>query len=203
MYSASLTFPASYSLTGGNHQALLIDIRRRQRHAAGRDAANILDVAVALDPGDDPVFPEHRHVHADIGQVGDPAVRAIDVVVEHDVALTNAVGAEDLVDRIDRRGERDAADGIALGVVDGNPEIVLFPHHRRHRRALDSRLDLCDRRLDAAFDDFQRNGVDHERWSFRDAAPNSAAPSLIPDYLIVARLIVMLPRVSIRACCSG
>ena len=120
MYSASLTFPASYSLTGGITQALLIDIRRRQRHAAGRDPANILDVAVALDPGDDPVFPEHRHVHADIGQVGDPAVRAIDVVVEHDVALTNAVGAEDLVDRIDRRGERDAADGIALGVVDGN-----------------------------------------------------------------------------------
>ena len=72
-----------------DHQALLEDAGGVGRHRAGHGAADVVVVAEGLDERDDLALAEDRHGDAEVGQVADAALGAVDVVVEEDVALAH------------------------------------------------------------------------------------------------------------------
>ncbi len=102
---------------------------------------------------------EDRHGHAQVGQVPDAALGAVDVVVEEDVALAHLLDREVAGDRVHERGVRAAGQLAQQPVVDAGPEVVGVADHRAAAGAPDRGLDL---HLDAgqrALDDLDQHRV--------------------------------------------
>ena len=85
--TSSWSSPAADELDRGDERRLLVEIVRQRVEAPGERTADVADVALAEDPGEDPPLVEHRREHADVH-----GVRAADprVVVEEHVALADA-----------------------------------------------------------------------------------------------------------------
>ena len=92
------------------------------------------------------------HGHAQVGQVPDPALGAVDVVVEEDVALAHLLEREVARDRVHERGVGAAGQLAQQPVVDAGPEVVGVADHRAAAgppdRGLDLHLDAGQRALD-------------------------------------------------------
>ena len=127
----------------GDHPRLPEDVGRDRVEAARRGAAEVLVVQAVADPGEDPVLPEHRREHGEVGLVGgpDPGV----VGHEHAPRLDARARVAVLEDPLHRRaGRRDqvlqpgAEEDVVAGLVeDHRVEVVRVDHDRRARRADD------------------------------------------------------------------
>ena len=106
-----------------------------------------------------PLAAEDRHRDAEVGQVPDAALGAVDVVVEEDVALAHLLEREVAGDRVHERGVRAAGELAQQPVVDAGAEVVGVADHRAAAGAPDGGLDL---HLDAgqrALDDLDQHRV--------------------------------------------
>ena len=149
-----------------DHQALLEDAGGVAGHRARHGAADVVVVAEGLDERDDHARRsalrrpgEDRDRHAQVGQVPDAALGAVDVVVEEDVALPHLLDREVPGDRVHERGVRAAGQLAQQPVVDAGAEVVGVADHRAAAGAADRGLDL---HLDAgqrALDDLDQHRV--------------------------------------------
>ena len=102
---------------------------------------------------------EHRHRDAQVGQVTDAALGAVDVVVEEHVARPHLLHREVAGDRVHERGVGAAGELAQQPVVDAGAEVVGVADHRAATGAGDRGLDL---HLDAgqrALDDLDQDWV--------------------------------------------
>jgi hypothetical protein len=117
-------------------------------------------MAEGLDERDHKAVGEHRYRHAEIRQVTDPALGAVDVVVEEDVAGPHRLQREIAHDGLHERGVRAARELAAPAVVNAGAKIARLADHGRARRALDRGLDLGFHRGQRALDDLDDDRVD-------------------------------------------
>ena len=123
-----------------DHQALLEDAGGVAGHRAGHGAADVVVVAEGLHERDHPCpAGEDRHRDAQVGQVPDAALGAVDVVVEEDVALAHLLDREVAGDRVHERGVRAAGELAQQPVVDAGAEVVGVADHRAAAGARRSR----------------------------------------------------------------
>ena len=137
--------PGSHSRIGGTIRPSSNTLVARLGIEPGHGAADVVVVAEGLHERDHlrPVGPsEHRHRHAQVGQVPDAALGQVDVVVEEDVARPHRVEREVADDRVHQRGVRPAGQLAQLPVVDAGAEVVRVADHRRAGGAADRGLDL-------------------------------------------------------------
>src|SRR5262249_20885921 len=127
-----------------------------------------------LHEGDHDPVGEDRHRHAEIGQMADPALGTVDVVVEEHVAWPHRVEGEIAHDRLHERRVRAAGELAAPAIVDPRAEIARLADHRRARRALDRGLDLGFHGRERALDDLDDDRID--RRSGLRAVAHYAAP---------------------------
>ena len=85
---------------------------------------------------------EDRDGDAQVGQVPDAALGAVDVVVEEHVALAHLLDREVAGDRVHERGVGAAGQLAQQPVVDAGPEVVGVADHRAAAGARDRGLDL-------------------------------------------------------------
>ncbi len=142
-----------------DHQALLEHARRVARHRAGDGAADVVVVAERLDERDDLAAGEDRHGHAEVGQVPDAALGAVDVVVEEDVALAHLLEREVAGDRVHERGVRPARQLAQQPVVDAGAEVVGVADHRAAAGPADRGLDLHLDARQGPLDDLDQHRV--------------------------------------------
>ena len=102
---------------------------------------------------------EDRHGDAQVGQVADAALGAVDVVVEEDVARAHLLDREVADDRVHERGVRAAGELAQQPVVDAGPEVVGVADHRAAAGAADRGLDLHLDRGQRALDDLDQHRV--------------------------------------------
>jgi hypothetical protein len=116
-------------------------------------------VAERLDERDDRALGEDRHRDAQVGQVADPALGEVDVVVEEDVAHVHLVDRVVPHDRLHQCRVRPAGELAQLPVVDAGPEVVRVADHRGARGPADGGLDLHLDRGQRAGDDLDQDRV--------------------------------------------
>ena len=102
---------------------------------------------------------EDRHRDAEVGQVADPALGAVDVVVEEDVALAHLLDREVAGDGVDERGVRAAGQLAQQPVVDARAEVVGVADHRAAAGARDGGLHLHLHAGQRALHDLDQHGV--------------------------------------------
>ena len=120
-------------------------------------------VAERLHERDDLIAVEDRHGDAQVGQVADAALGAVDVVVEEHVARTHRLEREVAGDRMHQRAVGAAGELAQQPVVDAGAVVVRVADHRRARRAADGRLDLHLDGGQAAGHDLEQHRVDRTR----------------------------------------
>ncbi len=131
-----------------HHQALLEHRGRGRRHRAGHRSPDVVVVAERLHERDHLgrvcalAGREHRHRHAQVGQVPDAALAAVHVVVEEHVARAHRLQREVARDGVHQRRVRAAGELAQVPVVDAGAEVVRVADHRRARRPGDRGLDL-------------------------------------------------------------
>ena len=144
---------------GRDDDAFLVRADRVRRHRAGYCAADVVVMAERLDEGDDVTRVEHRDRHAEVGQVADAALGAVDVVVEEHVSRPHRLDRKVAHDRLNERGVRPTGELSAAPVVDAGAEVARLADHRRARGALDGRLDLGLHRGQGALHDLDDDGI--------------------------------------------
>ena len=127
-------------------QALLKEGRAVAGHRAWYAAADVVVVAEGLHEGDDLAVVVDGHGDAQVGQVPDPALGLVDVVVEEDVAGLDGRDREIAHDRLYQGRVRPSGQLAAVPVVDASAKVARLTDHRRARGPLDRRLDLRLRR---------------------------------------------------------
>ena len=146
-----------------HHQALLEDAGGVRGHRAGDRAADVVVVAEGLHERDDLALAlgarEDRNRHAEVGQVPDPALGAVDVVVEEDVTLLHLLDREVAGDRVDQRAVGATGELAQQPVVDAGAEVVSVADHRAAAGAADRGLDLHLDRRERALDDLHEHRV--------------------------------------------
>ena len=151
--AAWLGTPASQSRIGGTIRPSSNTLVACEGIEPGHGAADVVVVAERLHERDDLRRSlEHRHRHAQVGQVPDAALGAVDVVVEEHVALAHLLEREVAGDRVHQRGVGAAGQLAQQPVVDAGPEVVRVADHRAAAgpadRGLDLHLDAGQRALD-------------------------------------------------------
>ena len=129
-------------------------------HRAGHGAPDIVVMAESLNERDHDAPGEHRHGHAEIGQVPDSTLGAVDVIVEEDVPGPHRLERKIAHDGLDERRVRSSGELAAPPVVDSRAEVARLADHGRARCALDRRLDLGLHGGERALDDLEDNRVD-------------------------------------------
>ncbi len=143
----------------GHHQALLEDAGGVGGHRAGYGATDVVVVAEGLDERDDLAVAEDRHGDAEVGQVPDAALGAVDVVVEEDVAGLHLLDREVAGDRVHEGGVGAAGELAQQPVVDAGPEVVGVTDHRAAAGAADGGLDLHLDARQRTLDDLDQHRV--------------------------------------------
>src|SRR5262249_4549060 len=176
-------------LHGRDDQALLIGARRMRWHRAWHRPADVVVVPEDLHERDDVVLVEDGERDAEVRQVADPALGAVYVVVEVDVARPHGGEREVAHDRLHERGIGAPGELSASPVVDAGPEVASVADHRRARGALDGSLDLGLDRGEHALDDLQHDGIgaldDHDLVA---GCAVSTEHDKTPDSLVRSRL---------------
>ena len=102
---------------------------------------------------------EDRNRHAQVGQVPDAALGAVDVVVEEDVALAHLVDREVARHRVHQRRVGAAGELAQQPVVDAGAEVVGVADHRAAGGAGDGGLDLHLHAGQRSLDDLDQHRV--------------------------------------------
>ena len=145
---------------------------------------------------------EDRHRHAQVGQVADAALGAVDVVVEEHVALAHLLEREVARDGVHERGVGAAGELAQQPVVDAGAEVVRVADHRAAAGAPDRGLDL---HLDAgqrALDDLDQHRVGARAGVVGEASRRGTgwAPC---GSCVASRVTMMLRKSSMRAAKPG
>ena len=141
-------------------ETFLVRAGRVRRHRARDRAADVVVMPEDLDERDDVALVEHRQRHAEIGKMADPALGAVDVVVEVDVARPHRFDRKVAHHRLHERGVGASGQLAAAPIMDAGPEVARLADHRGARRALDGRLHLRLHGGQRPLDDLEHDGID-------------------------------------------
>ena len=129
-------------------------------HRARHGAADVVVMPEDLDEGDDLAVVEDRERDAEVREVADPALGAVDVVVKVDVAGPHGREREVPHHRLHERGVGASGQLAAAPIMDAGPEVARLADHRGARRALDGRLHLRLHGGQRPLDDLEHDGID-------------------------------------------
>src|SRR2546426_7025052 len=123
-------------------------------------AADVVVMPEDLDEGDDLAVVEYRERDAEVREVPDPALGAVDVVVKVDVAGPHGGEREVPHHRLHERGVGSSGELAAAPVMDAGPEVARLADHRGARRALDGRLHFRLHGGQRPLDDLEHDVID-------------------------------------------
>ncbi len=167
-----------------DHQPFLVGARGVGRHRARHRAADVVVMAEGLDERHHAIVLtgiEDGHGHAEVGQVADPALRLVHVVVEVDVPGPHRLDGEVAHDGLDEGRVRAPRELPAAPVVDAGPEVARLPDHRRAGGPLDGGLDLRLDRGQRPLHDLEDDGVGLDPRTRRRGAGRRDGARLRPD----------------------